>query len=428
MLSSDILLEEARNAGIRETYSWLPRARLEEYCLKTYDDLPLSPLALAADALWPALVRKLLSNGANPWETGYCETEKGRLYRRSLLGCMLKARVVEKAVEARQSLTKAEEMPAVLRPINIEDLKDNITDARAALRKRFQGIQMLLSETTVTRPELLPNNVDVLKIFRKATTRLEAHNIDIQEEVAVVWSELSKVFGRLSKLPRDRWYGMVYSAAKDQNAGALKCFLQIGFHPDGGWWNAVLVTPYDTLRSRIGDEHDERTKQCMKLLESRSVRRGWVSLLEFHVPFALVSMAGFFCFPWICIFILKNKSDTWPDSAWPAAFLILAVIMGFVFWTVAWILRCLLLLIRYLAFRATPKFFTERGRPWWITSAPIGTVLLQMSMVSCLVALLFDEGDLDVVSRRMYGPTLSFLRLRQHVREDSSRTGSDFHQ
>ena len=54
---SDILLEEARNAGIKETYNWLPRATLEEYCLKTHHGLPLSPLALAADALWPALVR-----------------------------------------------------------------------------------------------------------------------------------------------------------------------------------------------------------------------------------------------------------------------------------------------------------------------------------------------------------------------------------
>ena len=411
-----ILLEELKDFGKHCDYGWVPRDYFEACCLGK-GKVIRSPLEIAATELWPNLVQLLIENGADPRAKIYCDMKWAANETSGFDKMSFGAKIF---------LT--EENPPLRRSILSYLLGIDITSEEldSNLNRQLQGARHLYAKSKYLANRLLPRTVEELHVFLITSTRVsQISESKLDEDVAELWSTLTSEYSSLPALPRDRMDGLVFMSAFKSNVSALKCFLQLGFSPNGKWWQRILMTPYDTVRCKPRKEMQAaETVQCLKLLKERGASRGPIFLLEFQLLFTIgiividvliVSVAnsvlswghgaGQALMSWLNQYLTSGLS-TWAFN-WTIVGLIFAANIYFVF-------VLFLLSITTSPVSAIIGWFTLS----YLSKPSFPSLLLHLSpLVICLTFWLYDS-DVEAVKYHVYGPTVSILKMAFGSRKD----------
>ena len=385
----------------------MPRNYLEAHCLGE-DSRLRAPLEAAATGLWPALVRVLVENGASPWAENYHDMLYGF---RPYLTC-----IITDLLEA--------------------DYKT------PDLKRRLQGARLLLTNTADMRDRLYPETfADLHALLVTSNNMLRVDYCDAHEEITALWSQLYEVFRVLPNLSRDT-SSFLYAAAEQSNTSALECLLRLGFSVDGGFWNRLTWTPYDTVRTRTSRRDTSHEAQCMRMLEERGAHRGLLYSMEFEVFLTVLILYSLFRLvmydiPWF-VWTIKAiprfpefLANSWRamreygTSGWLSVLLIiLLTIFGIIFLFSLTTLTFVPILIMggYIHFVLIQCFGTivlkwllkPEKCPWWVTTRSSTAILLHILPCIWLLTLFLYDDDVELVGHFVYGPTVTIIRSLLH--------------
>ena len=431
---SDILFGELREHGIKNHHNWVQRNYFESSCFTKGKELFRPPLEIAATEMWEGLVQKLIDHGADP---------RAKLYTRSQESDVARLGFDQLSWRDRRSLYWNALRAPLLRPILSDILSTDAEHPR--FERRFQAARVLLAKLQTMPKRTLPKTVEELHVFLKNSTRvLKTPGQKLSEDVAELWEALSKEYQ--SHLPRvkDRKRSLVFLAALEANSSALKCFLDLGFSPNGRWWHRVSFTPYDAIRCQISldateDEEqpsrflrDERT-QCLRALKQRGAYRGLFYLVEFQFIFTTILVCFVAGLVILTIFLnlkvhgLSRSIMDWhvkylQSTSSPKAFhlawysiYILAIIYGF------FLIGSFLALMLPVA----PVLAALAGVFLW--RLPLSAVILHSSPLVWLLTLMVHNNDFAAVNHFTYGPTASILKIMFSNGSKTSRKDSVRH-
>ncbi|KAF2822073.1 hypothetical protein CC86DRAFT_385781 [Ophiobolus disseminans] len=423
-------------------YNWAPRSSLE-HCSFQEIILPY-PVILAAHSRWPAMLRLLLANGASTDTKAYESPKKIEIqdtdheFHPDLLH-----RLRWRRLRARFRVRTSKRLwtPVILETTVFWHLFGLIQDRKASTSETRPGNWTINPEGTLKmiieqgdEKALHPSSRSMALVnFRPDTLydrlqKMEVHTRDLQRTIwgAIVKQRSSQVG---STCRRDTPVGFVFSAALNNDPVALESLLDMGYSPNGRWWNFLLFTPLDATtvirvkKSTTQSQLDDR-RTCQQLLVVRHGTRGGIGFTaEAHVFLStlywlsvIVStiLSIWFCrwgiSKWIQWFdkffetsckISHNKSK---DTTWN--FIIGMILLIFVvFFLLMWPILAAIL------------FFIAIGIPVALNmwAAEQGFFKDSMALTFLLPSLLpiiafIHNGSIVLCARSLHGPTAGFLR------------------
>lgn len=423
---SDILFEELREHGIKNHHNWVPRNYFESSCFTKDEEMFRPPLEIAATEMWEGLVQKLIDHGAEP---------RAKLYARPREPDVAELGFDQLSWMDRKSLYWDDPKAPLLRPILSDLLGTNAKHPR--FKRRFQAARVLLAKSQTMPKRTLPKTVEELHVFLKNSTRvLKKPGQKLSEDVAELWEALSKEYQSLLPRVKDRKRSLVFLAALEANSSALKCFLDLGFSPNGRWWHRVSFTPYDAIRCQISpnateDEEqpsrllrDERT-QCLRALEQRGAYRGPFYLVEFQFLFTTILVClvtGLMIFTISLNFEIYGLSRSVVDylinylqsASSPIAFYLAWWSMFMLGWIYG-----IFLIGSFLALMfPVGQVMGALAGVFWLR-LPFSAVVLHSSPLVWLLTLMVHNKNYAAVNHYTYGPTASILKT---MFSDGSKT------